>query len=521
MYRILIVDDEALVRRGIKKSINWNELDIEMVAEAENGVEALEQVLENEPDIILLDICMPKMDGLEFAGIIKQKYPHIKIIIITGFDDFEYARSALRAGVDDYILKPITREMVEDVVRAQLEKLEAENKKNLPTGPDEEKRAAEVLNSALRGEARAAQDFPFFLEYAQIADEDIWFVLIKDYLSGCKAWGDGEAESLAEFAILNIAGELLRDARSGFAFEAHKNGLAMVISCPSRHLLEEKLTDICHNILDFIEIPVDFAVSSQGTLESLPILAEEAREAMRSTFVLSNQNIIFYDDLKKQSREVEYPETTEQELLHSLYMSDMGHSGVLIDLFFRQLREATTDESKCKSMLLRLLLRIANTVESMNSRVQDANGRAMDFDPVGVLEQFETLDQVNEWLKNFYQETFDYVSSMKSRSGQLFLKIRQYIEQNFADSDLNLKKCSEDLFLSSGYISMILKKESGKTFVDYLNEYRIRRAAEMISEPESKVYEVATAAGFTHQTYFSSVFKKLIGLTPKQFKEQR
>ena len=99
MYRILIVDDEALVRRGIKKSINWNELDIEMVAEAENGVEALEQVLENVPDIILLDICMPKMDGLEFASIIKQKYPQIRIVIITGFDDFEYARSALRAAI--------------------------------------------------------------------------------------------------------------------------------------------------------------------------------------------------------------------------------------------------------------------------------------------------------------------------------------------------------------------------------------------------------------------------------------
>jgi len=521
MYRILIVDDEALVRRGIKRSINWNELDIEMVAEAENGVEALEQVLENVPDIILLDICMPKMDGLEFASIVKQQYPQIKIVIITGFDDFEYARTALRTGVDDYILKPITREMVEDVVRAQLEKLEEEGRKSVPTEVEEEKKAASVLNAVLRGETRAVQELPAFLEYAQIEDKDIWFVLIKDYLSGCKAWADGEADSLAEFAILNIAEELLQDSHSGFAFEAHKDGLSMVISCPSRHKLEEKLTEICHSILDFIEIPVDFAVSSRGTLEELPALAEQAREAMRCTFVLSSQNIIFYDDLKKQAAGIQYPEETERELLQSLYLSDMEHSSALIDIFFRQLREATSDEAKCKSMLLRLLLRIANTVESMNSRVQDENGHAMDFDPVGILDGFETLDQASGWLKSFYQETFDYVSSMKSRSGQLFLKIRQYIEKNYADSDLNLKKCSEDLFLSSGYISMILKKESGKTFVDYLNEYRIHKAAELLSEPESKVYEVATAAGFTHQTYFSSVFKKVIGLTPKQFKEQR
>ncbi|MEF9988649.1 MAG: response regulator, partial [Christensenella sp.] len=267
MYRILIVDDEALVRRGIKRSINWNELDIEMVAEAENGVEALEQVLENEPDIILLDICMPKMDGLEFASIVKQKYPHIKIIIITGFDDFEYARTALRAGVDDYILKPITKEMVEKVVRCQLEKLKEEDIKNMPTSADEEKSMTMLLNSVLRGETRSMQEIPTFCNYAKIKNENIWFVIIKDYLSGCKIWADGAADNLAEFAILNIAGELLRNTNSGLAFETYKNGLAMVISCPSRKLLEEKLVDICNNILDFVEIPVDFAVSSKGTLE--------------------------------------------------------------------------------------------------------------------------------------------------------------------------------------------------------------------------------------------------------------
>lgn len=103
MYRILIVDDEPLVRRGIKNSVNWNEFDIEMVAEAENGLEALEQVFENPPDIILLDVCMSKMNGLEFADIIKRRYPSIRIVIITGFDNFEYIQHALRTGVNDYI----------------------------------------------------------------------------------------------------------------------------------------------------------------------------------------------------------------------------------------------------------------------------------------------------------------------------------------------------------------------------------------------------------------------------------
>ncbi|WP_066687822.1 response regulator transcription factor [Christensenella intestinihominis] len=525
MYRILIVDDEALVRRGIKRSINWNELDIEMVAEAENGVEALEQVLENVPDIILLDICMPKMDGLEFASIVKQKYPQIRIVIITGFDDFEYARSALRAGVDDYILKPITREMVEAVVKTQIEKIAEERSKRVPAKPDEGKAAAAVLNAVLRREKRAGQEqeLSAFLDYAQIKDQNIYFVIMKDYLSRCEIWADAADDHLAEFAILNIAGELLRDTRTGFAFETYKSELAMVVSCAARHSLEEMLMDIYHNILDFIEIPVDFGVSGKGTLADLPTLAEQAREALECTFVLSKQNIIHYGDLKEhRSGDFHYPEQTERELLTVMYSSDAEKSNALIEEFFSQLRQVTPDVTRCKSMLLRLLLSISNTMESMSSRLHpEGEHRDASFDPVKVLEQFETLEQAEEWVKKLYQETLSYVASMKSRSGQLFLKITQYIEKNYGDSDLNLKKCSEDLFLSSGYISMILKKESGKTFVDYLNEFRIERAAELLEEPESKVYEVATRVGFTHQTYFSSVFKKLIGISPKQFKEQK
>lgn len=523
MYRILIVDDEALVRRGIKKSINWNELDIEMVAEAENGVEALEQVLENVPDIILLDICMPKMDGLEFASIVKQKYPQMRIVIITGFDDFEYARSALRAGVDDYILKPITREMVEDVVKKQIEKIAEEREKNIPVKPDESKAAAAVLNAALRREARAGQDFSVFLDYAQIQDEHIYFVIMKDYLSRCKIWADAAADDLAGFAILNIAEELLRDTRTGFAFETYRNELAMVVSCATLRGLEELLADIYHNILDFIEIPVDFAVSEEGTLAKLPELAEQAREALECTFVLSEKNIIHYGEVKAHgAADFQYPEKIEKELLAVMYSGDAEESKRLIEEFFSRLREATPDVTRCKSMLLRLLLNLSNTMESVSSRlhIETRNGAVL-FDPVKRLEQFETLEEAEEWVKKLYQETLSYVSAMRSRSGQLFLKIVQYIEKNYGDSDLNLKKCSEDFFLSSGYISMILKKESGKTFVDYLNEFRIARAVELLEEPESKVYEVAADVGFTHQTYFSSVFKKIIGVSPKQFKERK
>ncbi|MEG1157744.1 MAG: response regulator, partial [Christensenellaceae bacterium] len=187
MYRILIVDDEPIVRRGIKKSVNWNELDIEMVAEAENGVEALEQVISNQPDIILLDICMPRMDGLEFASIVKKKYPQIRIVIITGFHDFEYARTALRMGIDDYILKPITKEDVVRIIKEQLEKIE----KNAPIQNlgNDNKIKADILNGLLKKEVRAEAKIPKLCAAMGIgAEHPVTFVVMSDYIMGCALW---------------------------------------------------------------------------------------------------------------------------------------------------------------------------------------------------------------------------------------------------------------------------------------------------------------------------------------------
>jgi two-component system, response regulator YesN len=173
-------------------------------------------------------------------------------------------------------------------------------------------------------------------------------------------------------------------------------------------------------------------------------------------------------------------------------------------------------------MLLRLFLKVANTFESISGRTDYASieNAPESFDPVSVLETFNTLDEAREWLKKLYTDTYCYVTGIKSRTGQLYLKIKAYIEKNYGESELNLKKCSEDLFLSPSYIGMILKKETGRTFVDYLNEYRIKKASELLSKPENKVYEVSILVGFTHPTYFSSVFKKLVGISPKQFKEK-
>ncbi len=516
MYRILIVDDEPIVRRGIKKSLNWNEFDIEMVAEAENGVEALEQVMETQPDIILLDICMPRMDGLEFAAIVRKRFPHIRIVIITGFHDFEYARSALRAGVDDYILKPITKEDVARIVTQQLERLK-EQSGLAETTAKKEKQQATVLNALLKKEP--CVDLLGLCESLRLApDAPISLALLRGNVVRCELWKDEGIADLAEFALLNIAAETMEVCGAGVAFETYKSEVALLLTC-RREEIAGALDAIARNIIDFIEISVEFGVSDAGMLSDLKTLRMQALEALGSKFVFSDQSVYYYRDVAgRDQNEIHYPVAVEAELLEKVFSADEETSGKLIDAFFDHILHSLPDAQKCRNALLRLMVKLSQTVDALNGR-SIGESEYDNFDPIERVREFETMDAAREWLKRFYAEAYHFTKNVKSRSGQLFMQINQYIEKNYANSDLNLKKCSDDLFLSSSYISLILKKESRRTFVDYLNEYRIERAAELLKHPESKIYEVATQSGFTHPTYFSSVFKKIKGVSPKQFKE--
>lgn len=521
MYRVLIVDDEPLVRRGIKNSVNWNEFDIEMVAEAENGLEALEQVFENPPDIILLDVCMSKMNGLEFADIIKRRYPAIRIVIITGFDNFEYIQKALRTGIDDYILKPITREMVENLIKNQISKIEGEAAFGAPKKESADKETAFLLNGFLRGKVSSDAAKKAFSKYADIEGCDIYIAIMRPRISEKMFSEDVLNGALAEFAVSNVAMEVLARDRRGFVFETNRDETALLLAFPQDSAPDEALNDIYFTILDLLSIPVEFGVSAKGSFEEIGKMAEQARKALEASYMSGDAAILHYGSKTIKPHLPKYPKEVERALLNSLLEDDSSRGASLIAEFFDSVKNCCADSDTCKSMIFRLLINIADQLEAMNmapSTFDEKN--ELYFDPVVVSRDFHTIGEAREWVEDLFSRTAEKTRAQNMRAGKLYMQITNYIEQNYMDCDLNLKKCSQSLFLSPGYISMILKKNTNKTFVDYLNEFRINRACEILKRRDSKIYEVAQEVGFSHKTYFSSVFKKLTGLTPRQYKEE-
>lgn len=527
-YRVLIVDDEPFVRRGIRGAVNWNELGIEMVAEAANGVEALSQFLQDKPDIILLDINMPRMDGLEFANIVKREKPMTRIVIITGYNEFEFARTALRIGIDDYVLKPVTRDAVAGIIRTQIQKLEEaalaagdqEAEKTAPSGAD----PALLMNGLLRRDPGSRELLPAFCEeHGLFPGSSVRFVAIREYISGYPEWNEenGPAE-LAKFAILNIAEERLRELKAGFAFTTYRNEMSLVLTCPDRQAVT-LLEELKNNIVDLLEIPVDFGVSERRPIGELDILVEQARDALECGFILHDAPFLSYEDVARRKKESRpYPKDKETELLDHLFGEEAEITLGRIDALFSALAEATFDVRQSRQYLNRFLVTLARTIESVSSWSSvplDADvSEITDSAGIGVAEDFKTLDEARLWMRDYYMRTYNYMRGVVSRSGQIFMTIRAYIENNYMHSDLNLKKCAEELYLSASYISATIRKESGRSFVDFLNEHRIAQATKLLAQPGARINDVSEKVGFTHPTYFSTVFKKVMGESPTHYK---
>lgn len=511
MFKALIVDDERIVRSGIRNSINWNEYGIEMIAEAENGVEALDQVMADRPDLILLDICMPRMDGLEFAGIVKKKFPSIHIVIITGFNDFEYARNALRAGVDDYILKPVNKEIVSSIVSGQIEQLKKERDSAPPADSTQNIRTSfsDIFSNALDDSETVRR----FCDSISMSPSDrVRIVYLSFYSTDNDILGNDDA--LARFSVANIADEILESSGYGRAITAPDSRIFAIVS--DKEDMGGILLEILDNIYTFLRLSVTLAVSDAGALRSVRLLREQAVTARDYAFASPETPVIYYSDIEFASSDgFLYPMDIEQALLGSITSLTPPESAGLIDRFCTYVQESGLSEQKCKNVLWRLSIGLADAVEFVNVRYLNEDDR-INYDAFQIT-LCRTMEEARCLLTDTFRAIYESTSSVRSKSASHYEKICRFIDDHYGDSSLNLKKCSEFLFLSCGYINMILKKETDCTFVDLLNKKRIAAAQDLLRTGSYRVNEVAGQTGFSHPTYFSTLFKKQTGMSPKEF----
>ncbi|NOW06228.1 response regulator transcription factor [Clostridium beijerinckii] len=400
MWKLVIADDEPKIRRGIENILNWSEFGIEIVGQAEDGEIALEIIKENRPDIILLDINMPFLNGLDLLQKLKEIGNSGIVIIISGYDDFSYAQKALQYNVFDYIIKPVSKKNIEEIIIKATNKLIEKGKENN------------------------------YLEWVKRQLAENKEVLQKTFFS--------------EWFNNKLSDEQVLKEMSFFDIEFGRNIGIMVIKIVEKLNVEVSVRNWSVELLEF-------AIAN----------------ILNDGFKDLELKYIFNDDKK-----------------NIILVSKINDMGWWISIA-KEMQKEIYKYLKCNVLI----------------------------------EQASVFNDVFK-IKDEYMKIMNSVNEKKKCSSMVLLAIK-YIEDNYYSNELSINYISNKLEVTSSYLSKLLKKETGLSFIDYLTKIRIKKAMYIMEDPAVKIYDVAELVGYSNQHYFCRAFKKVVGVSPTEYKRGR
>lgn len=527
MFRVLIAEDEMLIRMGLKNSIEWSRFNMSVIADAANGQAAWEIYLREKPDIIITDLQMPMMGGMELISKIREIDRDTKIIILTSLEEFSLIRQAMSYGVSDYILKmTMTEEEMETVLSKIQDELNEKKNRSL---------ASLCIDSLSRDVVREKflKDYLFYNIYSlkEFTDHvtEAGFRISSSHLTICKMeidhfealkakFNDGKGQ-LVKSSILNILDEiLLRNAR-GEVFSDTDSNYILIFSfqdTSSEQDMYNELYAILNNIKSslstFLEVKVSFGVSSiNNGYSQLGKMYQEASLALDNKFFLGAgiflaQNKTDFDKLIVEKIEGLRNQSMIPKMLSDSEKKDFN---IKFDAFINVYPKTKEQIQMFFGGMLQYVSAILNSKEDYNAMlVMKYNHKLL---------KCETLDEVIKTFNGFVSEITIKVIKKEILSKEISQALK-YIRNNYW-KDLNLPQVAEYVKLSPNYLGNLFKKELKVNFIEYLNELRIAKAKELLMGTYLKSYEVADRVGFTEHTYFSKVFKKIVGLSPNEFKK--
>ena len=516
MIKVLIVDDEELFREGLNDAFEWEVQGFAPPAMAGDGIEALALVETVKPDIVLTDIRMPHMDGLEFIRRARELNPEIHFVIISGHDEFEYAQRAVKLGVADFLLKPFDDE---DLGKTLL------NLKGTILHRDRdllEKEFHDVLvkkkNQSEFSEGRLPDEADNFIYTAMIVQIDDYYPLLREmYPDRQKEYNTLFFDTL-QVLVNGTEGAVLVEGRGGECllcfYSLQSEGLSGQVSEFSRRV-RQKLTPEGG-------FSLTLALGKPGKgLEGLAESYSQAMEALSHKFLAGKNRDLHY-------RQPRIPENSGTDLdeLDSLRILDALRKGdrqELTEGFAEVIRKI---HQRGNDSLTYGLLIVGNLFSQALKIVSESKGSADEiFD--NVMEEYrritsrETVEEMIKELQGCFLDIREYLAFKRNGRYDLLIdQIKAHIRRNYRDYHLNLERVAGSFNISSGYLCALFNSYSDTTFKEYLTAFRIEKAKELMAVSDALVYEICYEVGYQNPTYFNSVFKKVTGMSPGQYRKQ-
>lgn len=519
---LMIVDDEPLFRDFLVNFIPWEEYGFQIVAEAKNGLEALNLADQFQPNLVLTDINMPKMDGIEFATELLKTAPETSVVFITGHNEFDYARKAVRLGASDYILKPFEKEELiitllkikDNIHEANTDSLEAEES------------PADFIMPLLTSDILSRDQKLIATAESMGFTEDKQFGVVCvdiDHLE--HRYTNQEEKMLWRFSVMNIFKELLEEDPSinsdqchiFYDYEGNITCLYLYDDGLALDELEQVLRQLAESVSKYLDFTVTIGISQvhQG-LKGIGLAYDEALSALHHKFIDYDRKLIHFKDVPKENSDFTwYNASVNESLLSALRSRDKDKLlGELHDLYGHMKDHHITYEFS-KIIQQGLISLLLSHITQSGKTLELIAGSAAPFDAV---EKADTLELQKEALSGLFIKTIDYFkSTTTSRSSQIAVTGKTYIDDHYQNSSLTVQDIASAQFINQTYLRSMFKKEYGITVSDYLTKTRMEHAASLLKEKTHRLADIAQMVGYNDSSYFSKCFKKFYGVTPSQF----
>ena len=524
-----------MIRNAIKNSINWENEGYEFVGEAGDGELAYPKIMKEKPDILITDIKMPFMDGLELSKIVKKELPEIKILILSGFNDFDYAKEAIRIGVTDYLLKPISSakllealsNVAKEVEKEQEEKALREHYQNEMRENVEQDKFA-FFTKLITGNVGMSDAIEIGKEYGMDLSAQAYTVLLfKVAMNPKKYESEDEAEKV--FTQIDQAAQNIEQAYSVWR---GAEGWAFLILGEDDLEVQQKSKILIENLEDLMkDYPkVEYFGGLGTTVPRMRMLPESYQDAMMvfsNRFVCESRQIMDIDSWQKSqekgklnAQNLDIMKKNREMIEYFLTNGTQEEMNSFLDVYFQE-----NPKENLNSEIMRQYMTIDSYITAngfmkkigVEEKIRKEEGKRLEES----LQKIKSATGVRCYMEELVRKVLEIRDTM---SGQRYSDIMQvakkYIAEQYMTESISLNTVSAKVNMSPSYFSAVFSREVGKTFVEYLTEIRMEKAKELLMCSAMKTSEIGFEVGYKDPHYFSYIFKKTQGCSPKEYKQR-
>ncbi len=534
LYRVLLVDDEEEIREGIIQKIDWEGCGFQLVGGAENGKEALEMAERLRPDLVMADIKMPFMDGLELCRILAERMPTMKRVIFSGFDDFEYAQQAIKMNVTEYILKPINAAELTEMLgrlRAQMDR-EIDERRNVERLEEYYRQSLPILREQfLNGlvESRFATESAKDIiaratRYGLQIDAGCWSVAV----ARADDVGEGSPLAVRELRLLSaqkVIEEHLERFGRFYSF-LYGDSVTVVAMLPSPHLIlefVERLDQVCkiaQRLLGF-----HLAVGVGPVCHELPGLHSAYLGALRAVdyrVLTGTDQAIYIDDMEPSTTApLNFEEQDERRLSGAIKLGTPEEIKEVVDSLIGRFGEhsgAGLSFNQYQIYLMEMLAVLINLARAYRLELDEVFGEG--FQGYAHLADFDSLKSLSAWFYDSCLHISTFIKRERLDAAKLTVeKAKAFVQENYHNTDISVEMLCNHLHMSPAYFSTVFKREAGVSFINYLTDVRMDQAVKLLNSTEEKTYAISALVGYTEPNYFSYVFKKRFGVSPSKYRK--